>query len=725
MNKQQTVDKPYEFSGEILAEQIKQLFIALRFSIVGAMGVGIIVLVSLWGSIDNVYLLSWFVLLALVSIFRIVSLRNYIKAKPAEPELIKWQNIFLLGLVPSIICWCLCCAFLVAGIGYIEQQVVSLAIAGVCAGAVSGLSFKIKMLVLFIVPVLTSYAAAFIYLGDEFYTMAMLSVVFMLLLYSAGKRMYVNTYDNIRLGLLSQRQSLELKQSEQRFRDVSEASGEYIWETDENFKYTFVSDKSNEVKGLMPDELLGQSILCFTHADEAEHISNVLSEAAKIHKSFSVEYKSIASHGKTSWEQMNGVPLFDDADRLVGYRGAGLSITERKQAEVALIDAKKKSEAASQAKSDFLATMSHEIRTPMNGVIGMTQLLKGTKLDEQQSSYIEVINSSGELLLGIINSILDYSKIEAGKLDLEVNTFNLEKLITETIELMTYQSEKENVTLNLIADKNISFEVIGDALRIKQVLVNLLSNAIKFSKDGVVNLIVGCHEIDDMCKLRVTVEDNGIGISEEAKGQLFTSFMQADSSMTRRYGGTGLGLAITSKLIDMMGGKISVESEEGLGSKFLVELSLKKDLNLAEENAAANITAENELSSLSFKDKNVLLVEDNKVNQLVAQAMLEKTGVKVEVAENGKDAVDKSARMNFDIIFMDLSMPEMGGIEAVQIIRKRQSDKHVPIVALTANVTSSDKEECIKAGMDGFMSKPFEVKELLDVLNKWLSNTQE
>ena len=719
MSKENLKEITAEYSDEILAEQLKQLFVALKFSVVGSTLVATVILVTLFQSVETVYMVSWYLLILTVSVLRLVSVRMFLRSSEEKIDISKWEKVFTAGLIASALSWSICCLFILLEVDGVEQLVISLAIAGVCAGAVSSLSAKIKMLVMFVAPVLSSYAFVFLSLSSDYNAIAMLSVVFALVLISGGKRMYENTYQNIYLSLLSQKQAKELSKSEQRFRDVSEAAGEYIWETDKTFNYTFVSERSREVKGLKPEEILGCSIMSFTHEDEKQHISDVLAEAAETHSSFSVEYKSLSNNEKECWEQMNGVPLFDSNDELTGFRGAGLSITERKLAEIELLRSKKKSEAASQAKSDFLATMSHEIRTPMNGVIGMAQLLKDTKLDEKQRSFVDVITQSGQLLLGVINDILDYSKIESGKLELEHSLFNVKELIDETYELMLHQAKEKGVSLVVIGAESASIEVLGDVVRLRQILVNLLSNAIKFSSDGEVRLVIHCEESNNSWDLKLSVEDDGIGMSEEAQGKIFTSFMQADTSTTRRYGGTGLGLTITSKLIALMGGNIDVESEEGKGSTFKVNLKLEK-CN-ADDLSAGNNTNKSslELNDLKLSNKSVLLVEDNKVNQLVAKSMLDKTDIQVEVAENGKEAVEKAKERDFDIILMDLSMPEMGGIEATKLIRKLDN-RTMPIVALTANVASSDRSECAEAGMDDFMGKPFESDELLVVLKKWL-----
>jgi len=709
-----------DYSDTILAEQLRQLFVALKFSVVGSVLVATIVVSTIWQSTNTEYIVSWYLLVLVISALRLLSLKAYLNKKPGVGEVKKWEKIFAIGLISSVISWCLCSLFLLTGVANIEQLILSLSIAGICAGAVSSLSAKFKMLIMFIVPVLSFYAMSFLLLGEEYSAIAMLSAVFMMVLISGGKRMYENTYQNIYLSLFSQQQSLELSESEQRFRDVSEAAGEYIWETDENFNYTFVSEKSNDVKGLKPEEIVGQSIMSFIHENEKEHVTDVLKEAAEKHESFSIEYQSLSNNRKECWEQMNGVPLFDVDDCLVGFRGAGLSITERKMAEIELLNSKKKSEEASQAKSNFLATMSHEIRTPMNGVIGMAQMLSNSKLDENQKSYVDVITQSGQLLLGIINDILDYSKIESGKLELEVSPFNIKILIDDVYKIMLNQAVDKNISFKLINEEDCSAAVLGDVVRLRQIVINLLSNAIKFSEEGEVRLRVKCEQKDNACKLKLSVEDDGIGISDKDKNRLFTSFMQADNSITRRFGGTGLGLAITEKLVYMMGGKIEVESELGRGSKFVIQLELKIQQGVVVTDEIKDQLEVIDSKEADLSSKSLLLVEDNKVNQLVVKSILENTGIKIEIVENGKDAVEKVAKLDFDIILMDLRMPEMGGIEATRLIRKMPADKQIPIIALTANVASSDRSECAEAGMNDFMSKPFEAQELLNVLRKWL-----
>jgi CheY-like chemotaxis protein/two-component sensor histidine kinase len=347
-------------------------------------------------------------------------------------------------------------------------------------------------------------------------------------------------------------------------------------------------------------------------------------------------------------------------------------------------------------------------------------MLSNSKLNENQKTYVDVITQSGQLLLGVINDILDYSKIEAGKLELEATQFSVNSLIDDVYKLILNQAIEKKISLKFINEESCSVVVLGDIVRLRQVLINLLSNAIKFSQEGEVRLIVKCEQKKNGCKLNIVVEDDGIGISDEDKGRLFTSFMQADNSITRRFGGTGLGLAITEKLVYMMGGKIEVESELGSGSRFIIQLELEAQESEVVLGVSNDQSAEIESKAVNLSSKKLLLVEDNKVNQLVVKSILENTGITIEIVENGKIAVEKVANMDFDIILMDLRMPEMGGIEATKLIRVMYPDRIIPIIALTANVASSDRSACAEVGMDDFMGKPFKAQELLDILRKWL-----
>ncbi len=709
-------DKYLEYMDDIRAEQVYQLYMALKFSMAGSIAVALIVVYSIWGSVNHLYLTVWLALITIVSVVRLGTISLYSKKQKDNKNVEQLQKIFYVGLVASVISWSLCSVFIVSDINTIERLVISLAVAGVCAGAVSSLTAQLKALVIFILPVLSVYAACFVYLGKDYHSMAFLSVAFMLLLLSSGKRMYENTLQNIYLRLFSEHQSLEIKKNEQRFRDVSEAAGEYIWETDALYRYTFVSEKVMEARGYGPEAMIGKSILDQVDKSEVERIRKILEDSLEIKKSFSVEFKVGSEEILESWEKINGVPMYDEAGRFSGFRGAGSSITGRKRAEQALVEAQKRAEAASQAKSDFLATMSHEIRTPMNGVIGMAQLLKKTELDETQKKHVEVINQSGKMLLSIINDILDYSKIEAGKLEIESHEFVLSELINKVRELMQLHFDESGnsfiVTINDGANR-----LLGDVTRLRQVLVNLISNANKFTHHGTVELRVTVIPDNKEDCVRFTVKDTGIGISEEAQKRLFESFTQADSTTTRKYGGTGLGLAISSKLVSLMGGAISLKSKEGVGSEFSFELKLKRVDDLDKKTIEES---QPEACVPDLKGMSILLVEDNMVNQLVAKSMLEQSGLSVDVADNGVIAVKKAKSNNYDLILMDLNMPEMDGIEATRLIKQASKNGDTAIVAVTANASLNDRQRCREAGMDDFMSKPFEIEELDNVIRKWL-----
>lgn len=396
------------------------------------------------------------------------------------------------------------------------------------------------------------------------------------------------------------------------------------------------------------------------------------------------------------------------------------NITLRKNVEIELKKAKVVAEQSVITKDNFLANMSHEIRTPMNAIIGFTDILSKTNLDESQKESVSAIKSAGENLLEIINDILDFSKIESGKLKIENKPFNLRETLKKVIDLLTVKAREKSIGLNFNLEPNLPEVISGDKVRLTQIIVNLVGNAIKFTNDGDVNVNVKCKEENaDKCTVQFSVKDTGIGISQDKLADIFERFIQASSSTTRKFGGTGLGLSIVKNLIELQGGSINVISELGKGSEFIFELSYPKVKGTAVEKID-----ESKLLHNSESKVRILLFEDNLLNQKLATMVLKGFGFDVELAGNGKIGVEKLKKQSYDCILMDLQMPEMDGYQATTVIRN-ELNLQIPIIAMTAHSLIGEKEKCLGFGMNEYITKPFKQEELFSKIINLISSGEK
>ena len=433
------------------------------------------------------------------------------------------------------------------------------------------------------------------------------------------------------------------------------------------------------------------------------------------------------AEGDCPWILVNVQPLIDPDDgKAKAVVVSVIDISADRRREEDLARARDQAESASRAKSQFLANMSHEIRTPMNGVLGMAQLLAGdTSLNEKQRRYLGIILSSGESLMRVIDDVLDFSKIEAGRLGLNPEVFDLRERVAMTMRLMENRAHGKGLALTWKVDDAVPSWVKGDASRLHQVLANLVGNAIKFTEQGSVDtrveLCADPVQSEDMIRVCFSVSDTGIGIPADYMPNLFTLFSQADQSHSRRFGGTGLGLAISRELVVLMGGEISAESEPGQGATFRFNILL----NRAEPPASAAVSRPRaDADASATLTGRVLVVEDEPTNRMLAKAMLRVMGCTPEVTESGQEALDWLEREACDLILMDCQMPGLDGLETTAMIREREQlagdGRHVPIIALTANALSGDRERCLEAGMDDYLSKPYTREALQEKLTQWL-----
>lgn len=509
----------------------------------------------------------------------------------------------------------------------------------------------------------------------------------------------------------------------------------------------YVNEAFTRISGYSAKEIIGQSprILQneFTKRETLDEMKQTLSEG----KPFKGELLNVHKNGNQYWLDISIVPVKNKDGAITHFAAIERDITQSKakelkekdvwvqlkranmKAEAATRDLEEslaRAEAANIAKGDFLANMSHELRTPMNGVLGMATLLADTKLDDEQREYVSTINSSGEGLLMLLNDILDFSKIEAGALELEHIAYNFVDTMQKTVNLLRPQAEKKNIELRMDCDAQIPNYMWGDSGRIRQIIMNLIGNAIKFTDHGHVRLKATLKDYDDKNHIHVSVEDTGIGIPAKKLGEIFEKFTQADASVTRKFGGTGLGLAITKQLVGLMGGEIGVDSAVGKGSTFWFSIPCKPAEATDEMATIEHLRtiSHNDSPKMPVGEARALLVDDYHVNQVFAEKLLRKFGFQhIDTAVDGVEALLKCSETAYDVIFMDCQMPRMDGYITTQEIRALEtcSMRHIPVVAMTANAMMGDREKCLNAGMDDYLSKPLRAEHLKKFIETWFT----
>ncbi|MBI5110045.1 MAG: response regulator [Rhodocyclales bacterium] len=529
-----------------------------------------------------------------------------------------------------------------------------------------------------------------------------------------------------------------LVESEERYRSLAEDSADWVWALDCAGHHTYSNQRGLDILGKDAGEFLWSDPLALVHPHDRESFQACFERAVSEKRGWhGVVTRWLTGDGSYRSFESNASALFDGDGGLVGFQGVDRDITERMRIEAELehhrsnleeqvlartfelAEAKEAAEAASIAKSAFLANMSHEIRTPMNGIVGMAHLLRRGEVTPQQARQLDNIDAAAEHLLGIINDILDISKIEAGKFAMEAIPLDIPGLLRKVGSLLANRARAKGVRL-MIETGSLPEGLLGDPTRIQQGVLNYANNALKFTEKGSVTLRASLTA-DDSHSAVVLFEviDTGIGIDAEILPRLFSAFEQADNSTTRKYGGTGLGLAITRRLADLMGGKVGVDSTPNVGSRFWFSARLRRGVANAGVDDDAGINAE-ALIRRHYGGQRILVVDDEPVNLEVARVLMEDTALLVDTAEDGEKACALVATERYALILMDMQMPRMDGLDATRCIRKDPAYAQTPIIAMTANVFAEDRARCLAAGMTDFLTKPFNPKSLFEILLRGL-----